>query len=255
LNFYIVKKNSDAARRTTMTFETFLTAETRAPDKRRAMTYGLALAMHGALLVVGVLRSAWHIEELSPPILPVTLLALGAPPPPPPPPPAARAKASPTRVKPHPTEVTQPTRDRVIPPRDQPPAPTPGSDDGVPGGVKDGVKGGVPGGPGTTPGPGPTKYISPTVARGQLAIDPQSDPYRVKLPPALASAGMVLWALLKICVKPDGQVQEVAILRGADPALDPLIVAAVRTWRYRPYTVDGRPVPFCTNVRYEITTR
>jgi hypothetical protein len=30
-------------------------------------------------------------------------------------------------------------------------------------------------------------------------------------------------------------------------------VAAVRTWRYRPYLVDGRPVPFCSNVRYELS--
>jgi hypothetical protein len=46
----------------------------------------------------------------------------------------------------------------------------------------------------------------------------------------------------------------VKILRGADPTVDPLIVAAIQRWRYHPYTVDGRPVPFCTNVRYEIST-
>jgi hypothetical protein len=50
-------------------------------------------------------------------------------------------------------------------------------------------------------------------------------------------------------------VESVKILRGADPILDPIIAETLQRWRYHPYTVNGRPVPFCTSVRYEITTR
>jgi outer membrane biosynthesis protein TonB len=67
--------------------------------------------------------------------------------------------------------------------------------------------------------------------------------------------GASLWALLKVCVRPDGMVSEVKLIRGADPSVDPLIIAAIQRWRYHPYTVDGRPVPFCTSIRYEISTR
>jgi TonB family protein len=92
------------------------------------------------------------------------------------------------------------------------------------------------------------------VATGYLAINPQDDRYQARLPQALARAGMSVWLMLRVCVKPDGQVGEVTILKAADPALDPTVVAAIKTWRYHPYTVDGRPVPFCTNVRYEISS-
>ena len=77
----------------------------------------------------------------------------------------------------------------------------------------------------------------------------------MKLPPALNRAGMRLWVLAKLCVRSDGQVERVSLLRGADPTLDPLVIATLQTWRYRPYSVNGRPVPFCTNVRYEIATQ
>jgi hypothetical protein len=47
----------------------------------------------------------------------------------------------------------------------------------------------------------------------------------------------------------------VKILKGADPTVDPEIKAKLMTWKYKPNTVDGRPVPFCTNVRYEMASR
>jgi hypothetical protein len=47
----------------------------------------------------------------------------------------------------------------------------------------------------------------------------------------------------------------VKIVKGADPVLDPIITDTLHRWRYKPYTVNGRPVPFCTTVRYEITAR
>jgi protein TonB len=233
-----------------MAFEQYLNQGKRKPKARR-LTYTLSLLLHGALLVVGVIYSFWHVDVLSPPNVQVTFMAAAAPPPPPPPP---AKKKSVTKTKVIPKDIVQPKPNQIIQPKEQP-KPEDEPDDGVEGGVEGGVAGGVLGGVGEAPPPAAPKFLPPNVAKGQLAINPQEDQYRAKLPPALAKAGMVLWAMLKVCVKPDGHVDEVKILKGADPTLDPNIIAAVRSWRYKPYTVDGRPVPFCTNVRYEIAAR
>jgi hypothetical protein len=57
-----------------------------------------------------------------------------------------------------------------------------------------------------------------------------------------------------VCTDRDGNVIEVKVLKGFDASVDAAFVAALRTWRYTPFKVDGRPVPFCTNVRYEVQT-
>jgi protein TonB len=88
-----------------------------------------------------------------------------------------------------------------------------------------------------------------------LLINPQLEPYRATFPPELAVSGNRAWAMLKVCVGADGDVDGVTILKSAHPLLDERIVMAIRTWRYRPYLLDGRPVPFCTNIRYEMTQR
>jgi protein TonB len=234
-----------------MAFEAFLTQEKQKPKKGRRITYTFSLALHGALLFVGVIYSFWHVDELSPPNVQVTFMSATAPPPPPPPP---AKKKSTTKVKPVQRDIVQPKPNQIIQPKEQP-KPEEEPDDGVEGGVEGGVAGGVVGGVGEAPPPAAPKFLPPNVAKGQLAINPQDDQYRAKLPPALAKAGMTLWAMLKVCVKQNGSVDEVKILKGADPTLDPNIISAVRSWRYKPYTVDGRPVPFCTNVRYEIASR
>jgi periplasmic protein TonB len=233
-----------------MAFEAFLLQDKRRPKKGRRLTYTLSLALHGALLFVGVIYSFWHVDELSPPNVAVTFMSATAPPPPPPPPPK---KKSVTKTKVVPREIVQPKPNQIIQPKEQPKEEEE-PDDGVEGGVEGGVAGGVIGGMGTAPPPAAPKFLPPNVAKMSLLINPQDDAYRAKVPPALARAGMVLWAMLKVCVKTDGHVDEVKILKGADPTLDPNIIAAIRTWRFKPYSVDGRPVPFCTNYRYEIST-
>src|SRR3954463_2487889 len=55
--------------------------------KRRALLTG-SLALHGIALVVLVVYSFIHVEEITPPVLSLTFFS--APPPPPPPPPPAK---------------------------------------------------------------------------------------------------------------------------------------------------------------------
>jgi hypothetical protein len=58
---------------------------------------------------------------------------------------------------------------------------------------------------------------------------------------------------LEICVGADGRVHEAALRSSASARLDPVVLAAAKTWQYRPRLVDGKPAPFCHGVviKYE----
>jgi TonB family protein len=60
--------------------------------------------------------------------------------------------------------------------------------------------------------------------------------------------------VIDLCVSPDGQVTEASLLSGRSSTLDPVVLRAVRTWRYRPRLVAGRPQGFChvVTIRYEM---
>jgi protein TonB len=242
-----------------MAFEAILQQRAPASARWRRITLTVSLALHGAAVAAGIAYSLWRVEELPLPTVAVTLTS-GLPPPPPPP--AARKRSTSTpKTKPTPTQPTtivQPQERPIEKPKDEPKEPDDDSGQvgGVVGGVKGGVQGGIVGGvvgaPASNAGP---RMVSPQVARGQLLIDPNDERYRVSLPPPLARAGMRFFAILRVCVGADGAVTGVRILRGADPAIDPQIPTVLGRWRYRPFTVDGRPTPFCYMLRYEITSR
>jgi protein TonB len=208
-------------------------------------------------LAVGMAYSFWHVEELPLPTLAVTLAA-GAPPPPPPPPARRHASTPHTKiVETHkPQTLVQPTeRPKEAPKpaqKDDDDAQDDGEEGGVAGGVKGGVVGGVVGAPLLNTGP---RLLPPQIGGKQLLIDPNSEAYKVRLPPPLAREGMAFFAVLRVCVSAGGDVTDVKILRGADPAIDPQIPTVIRRWRYRPYTLDGKPVAFCYMLRYEISAR
>jgi len=238
----------------TTTFATFLDADRGDPRARRLTTWALALAIavHALALAGAILHGGWRVDEISPPAIPLTLVTF-KPPPPPLGGAGERTTPRPTRrMRARPTSLVQPQK-QVAPAEPEISEKIPGGPDSAPGDGR-GDPEGHPDGTGTGTGE-PTRFVAPNVAVGQLAIDPQAEPYRVKLPPVLARSGMRLWALLRLCVTREGDVEKVTILRSNESVLDPLLVATLARWRYRPYSVDGRPVPFCTNVRYEITAQ
>jgi periplasmic protein TonB len=238
-----------------MTFESFLASGRPDPRTTRGRRRALALALgvHVVMLLAAVVHAGWRVDEISPPSQPIILTTFPAPPP-------TAGSTEPQRprrpkVKRRTTiaELVQPQDRRQQPEDPGPPSTEPGDKD-EPGTGGDG-KGPLCEGASCEVDAPPTTFVAPNVASGRLAIDPHAEPYRVRLPPALNRAGMRLWLLAKICVRSDGQVERVSLIRGADSTLDPLVVATLKTWRYRPYSVNGRPVPFCTNVRYEIATQ
>lgn len=104
-----------------------------------------------------------------------------------------------------------------------------------------------PSAPGKAEASGPVRprLLAPGVAEGQLLINPQDERYRPVIPPALRRSGVRATPLLKVCVSEAGTVQSVTVLQASDAVLDPLIVAKVKTYLFRPSLHEGRPVPFC----------
>src|SRR5262245_28939391 len=246
-----------------MAFEAFRAQNTARPRKGRRLTYALSIAVHAALIAVGVVYSFWHVEELSPPGVHVTFMSAAPPPPPPPPPPAGGGAAKKKTVtKPKPTVV--PKVPDIVQPRETPPPEKPkhdeddDEDDGEKGGVKGGTIGGVAGGTiggtvggtiggiagGVIGGSGTAtvapKNLAPNMGANQKAAGTDPD-----FPVSLRRAGVTYRVLAWICVSPTGGVTSVTIKKGADPMLDENVVKAVKSWRYRPLTANNTPVPFC----------
>jgi TonB family protein len=59
--------------------------------------------------------------------------------------------------------------------------------------------------------------------------------------------------VLDVCVSGEGQVSDVALVRPASPSFDPVLLEAVRTWRYKPRLVGGSARAFChvVAIKYE----
>jgi protein TonB len=239
-----------------MAFEAILdqargTAAAR-PTRRRRITLTVSLAVHVAALLVGIAWSFWEVDELPLPHVSVTLA--GAPPPPPPPPAAHSGAKTKPKVKP------TPKVEALVQPQEHPkeqPKPEKQEEDGaqaggVEGGVKGGVQGGVVGAPLQNTGP---RMLTAQLGKGLLLIDPNEEQYRVKLPPALERSAVTLYAIVRVCVSAQGAVTDVRVLKGAGPAIDSQIPSVLGRWRYRPFTLNGQPTPFCYPLRYEISAR
>jgi hypothetical protein len=59
--------------------------------------------------------------------------------------------------------------------------------------------------------------------------------------------------VLDVCVATDGHVSDAELRSSASPKLDPIVLRAVKRWRYGPRLVGGKASPFCHRVviKYE----
>jgi len=99
----------------------------------------------------------------------------------------------------------------------------------------------------------PPRILPPAEGDGQLAIDPNEARYQPVIPPRLRKPGAKFAPLVKLCVRKDGSVGEVTVMRASDPAVDPAIVEKLRLFRFRPYLDHGRPIPFCFFREYRLS--
>jgi len=115
---------------------------------------------------------------------------------------------------------------------------------GAPGGIKDGVEGGVTGGTGTKDGDGldggDEAILRPGVG-GVTAPEliERVEPLYPETARKLRQEGTVV---LEAVITSAGIVDEVRVVASAGPLLDAAALAAVRNWRYRAATLNGRAV-------------
>ena len=221
-----------------------------------------AMGFHAA--VIGALVSSALLSTSEPPdpVLPIAFPSFGGPPPPPPEggpepvravldakPNPTRADAPPTRM---PEEIPEATHDPAAGTSD---VEIEGSSDhtGEPGGQENGVPGGVPfstatdGGPGREPGD--DAILDPGVDGVTIpALVERIQPVYPETARKLRQEGAVI---LEAIITSSGAVDEVRVVASRGLLLDEAAMEAVRKWRYRPATLNGRAVA----VRLTVTVR
>jgi protein TonB len=75
-----------------------------------------------------------------------------------------------------------------------------------------------------------------------------------RVPPALRGGRGETRVEALLCVAPDGRVSEAHVM-GDGRSLAEAVDTAVRTWRYRPFVVQGRPRPVCFSVPFRVERR
>lgn len=104
----------------------------------------------------------------------------------------------------------------------------------------------------TTAGP---RLLSSRLGHRLLLTNPSSEAAKIQVPELLRRSQERFGATLNLCVNDRGRVTQVSVLRSAGPALDPQITRALSTWRYRPHTENGKAVPFCYVLNYQLDAR
>ncbi len=228
----------------------------------RSPSVPIAVLLHVALLAAGLAASLLAIREIEEPGFPTVFIQPRQPPTEPPPPPAgaaalaARPQSSEQPQLEIPQEPLQPqdVPDVVIeglidagPPADSigdPAGTGSGSGDREGGGDSNGSDGGVFGGTGD----GPLIPGIHGVTQPELETKVQPDyPEMARL--ARTSGRVILQAV----IQPDGSVGEIQVLRCNRPNLgfEEAAIGAVKQWRYRPATQNGRPVAVYFTVMVE----
>ena len=203
-----------------------------------------------------ILATMILIPLLYPEALPKTAMTamLTAPPPPPPPPPPPAQIIKPIKMV---SEVDQGLHAPTKIPKDikmlKEDAPPPTQMAGVAGmsgmGSGSGVPGGVMGGIGTAPTPvvkvappkGPARVSSGVVAGNKLSG-------ATPVYPPIARAAHVSGAVvLHAIISKSGTIENLSVISGPE-MLRNSATEAVRTWRYKPYILNGEPTEVETTV-------
>ena len=240
-------------------FDRYVAARTKASWGRRALIFASVFLHVGAGAGL-MIWSFFHVEEIVPPAMSLTVFS--APPPPPPPPPPAAHHKTPEHVTPKviPHDIVQPTNvQKIVQPKEEEKKPEPeekdepggeegGEEGGVQGGVKGGVKGGVLGGQlgGQVGGNGTDVKAPPQTPK----VVPQFmfDRERLRFPdphlPEWFTAQhphQVVQGMYRICVRTDGRISDVIPMTSI-AGMDQFIVDHLKAnWAYKP-----QPVPVCS---------
>jgi TonB family protein len=224
-------------------FDTAL-LESRPDRKRRGKGAGLPLAigLHVAVIGAFVGASAWSVGEPPEPVIPVIFMPNPAPPPP-------RGDGGHPRETTHVRRASQTASPTIAPPTNPDPVTAnsaatepdyPGEDTGAPAGDPSGV----PEGTGETPplDPGAGLLEGPHVIGGDVRAPVLIARAEPEYPEAARRAHLEGMVILEAVISAGGTVDEIRVVHSANPLLDAAAERAVRQWRYKPATLNGRAV-------------
>jgi periplasmic protein TonB len=228
-------------------------------------TLPVSIAVHAMIVAAAVTGAVWNVvfPTQSPRVVRAYSLVSVPDPPPPPPPPAPPQPKQPVLLK-----IKAPPALRMVhldvaptiipdlvprvepPPPEPPPPPAPepaappvtagpsvGSADGVPGGQIGGVKHGTPGG--IVFAEDGRVHIDRTEKLPLKEIDKGYPHY----PEAARSKRLEDTCVVRYTIGKNGRVIDIAVIEHAKDAMfDEETVNTVRLWRFRPLTVNGKPV-------------
>jgi protein TonB len=228
-------------------FDTALIESVRRPslgNRRRSLP--LAIGLHVGVLGALIGAAAWSAGDPPEPDLPVAVVFPDAPAPPPP---GGGSTPEVHRVNPvpHATAPTLPdlriadVSNNVAPPEiattDEPAgSPEEGNEgDGGPG---------VAGGTGTIDGAvgNPGVSSEPLPVRGDVRPPLLLSRVEPDYPESMRRGHVDGVVILEAVITATGDVESVRVLKSANPVLDRSAAEAIRRWRYRAATLNGRPV-------------
>ncbi len=249
-------------------FDNYVGAKTQKRRKWVTVLVSVSVALHVVVVLVLLIRGFWVIDKLSPPKRELALAVAPPPPQPPPPPKASKKKKIDKKVvkRVKPKDTTQPVEKKD----DEPDVEIEiiDDDEGVEGGVEGGVAGGVVGGvvggtleglPGgmiekAPPPPPPQKpKIVPQVAIEQkrIAGEKQIIPDEGTKLQIKRDGKTQIVSTVKMCLSNGGSVSSLKVLKSSGyPNYDRKIQSKMREWKYKPFVVNGKPVPVCTSVTF-----
>ncbi|MEO8218546.1 MAG: TonB family protein [Acidobacteriota bacterium] len=225
-------------------------SKVQTPNRRRFTVLPLSIAAHVAVIGGTVFASIWHVELPTQSPSQITYPVMNPPAPqlpqPTPPPAAPRAPAQPAPA--HSTPATAPALEPV--PTTVPesiPVVAPGPDNppeiGAPGEVTPDTPGALPGSGHENSQPGPGNEISGprhvgngvTAPRVLQRVDP-------RYPNILLKTGMAGTVVLQCVVDTSGRIESVSVLTSPNKLFEQSAIEAVRQWRFKPGSFEGRPV-------------
>lgn len=103
----------------------------------------------------------------------------------------------------------------------------------------------------------PPGIVAPTVLQGlRISGETQVHPSTATQHQMLRNEDRQVRGAVKVCLAIDGSMASASMLASTGYAdYDATILSAVRRWRYRPYTVNGTPVPACSSVTFVYSIR
>ncbi len=234
-------------------FDTALVASNgRREAKRKLATLPAALAAHAAALGVVMVGQLWAVDGVVAPSVVEAYVEVELPTPPPgprpgPPEGGGTGSGEKAAVTSNPGPITDvPNKPPTAGPPDLP--------GGGPGDDSGGRDGGIPGGasngaappPLPPPPPEPPKvYTLELVSAPPAALSQRAPVY----PEAARRMGVTGTVVLRAVIDERGDVVDVRVVRGLPMGCGDAAADAVRSWRYRPATLNDRPVSVELDVR------